>query len=433
MGYGHERAADPLRSLAGTDGVIIANNYQGIPDADQRIWENSRHFYEFISRLTHIPFIGAALFDWYDHAFQEIEPFYPKRDLSQSSFQLRQMYGLMRRRKWGKNLIDYLNQKPELPLISTFFIPAFFAEEHGYRGDIYCIATDTDISRTWAPLEPKKTRIRYCAPTSRAAERLACYGIPEKNIYLTGFPLPADNLGGANLPTLKQDLWARIHHLDPSHRFINKYRESLARYLGQEDHHCSGGCSLTLTFAVGGAGAQREIGGAIIRSLARQIRQNALRLRLVAGTRNEVYRYFQKALQAAGLGNQLGRGVEIISATDKAGYFKKFNETLRTTDVLWTKPSELAFFAGLGLPIIIAPPIGSQEVFNQRWLESLGAGIDQLDPQYTHQWLPDWLESGWLAEAALQGFLDAPKQGTYVIEQLLSGRVPKPESGLELL
>ena len=47
-------------------------------------------------------------------------------------------------------------------------------------------------------------------------------------------------------------------------------------------------------------------------------------------------------------------------------YFNTFNETLRETDILWTKPSELSFYAGLGIPIIIAPTIGSLEDFNKK-------------------------------------------------------------------
>jgi len=100
-------------------------------------------------------------------------------------------------------------------------------------------------------------------------------------------------------------------------------------------------------------------------------------------------------------------------------YFALFNKVLLTTDILWTKPSELSFYAGLGLPIIMAPTIGSQEDFNRTWLHAVGAGMEQEDPRYTHQWLFDWLESGWLAQAAMEGFLDAPKHGTYHIEKIV--------------
>ncbi len=432
MGYGHQRAAHPLTRIA-NEGIIIANNYQGIPKKDRRKWEGSRKFYELISRSKQIPLIGKFLFNLYDSKFQKIEPFYPRRDLSADTFQLRQMYRLIRKKDWGRDLIDYLNKNSKLPLVSTFFVPAFFAEEHGYQGDIYCVICDADISRTWAPLEPKKTRIKYLAPCPRVVERLKLYGVPAKNIYLTGFPLPKDNIGGQNLLILKKDLWQRIHHLDPQHRFVAKYRQSLIRYLGKETGHCRRACRVTLTFAVGGAGAQRELGIAIIKSLKQKIINQEIKINLIAGIRNDVYRYFKSSIKKLGLTKYLGKNLEIIFAINKQDYFNKFNQVLRETDILWTKPSELTFFNGLGIPIVMAPPIGSQEVFNQRWLEAVGGGIDQLNPKHTQQWLPDWLNSGWLAEAALQGFLDAPKFGTYKIEQIIFKQKVKKEGRVELL
>jgi hypothetical protein len=50
MGYGHQRAAWPLRHLAYKGQVICANDYEGIPDKDRFIWEESRVLYEAVSR-----------------------------------------------------------------------------------------------------------------------------------------------------------------------------------------------------------------------------------------------------------------------------------------------------------------------------------------------------------------------------------------------
>ena len=132
-------------------------------------------------------------------------------------------------------------------------------------------------------------------------------------------------------------------------------------------------------------------------------------------------------------GAEIHEAVLTLLAIKKQGADDKFDEVLRTTDILWTKPSELTFYNGLGIPIIMAPTIGSQEVFNHMWLEAIGGGIDQQDPKFTHQWLPDWLNSGWLAEAALQGFLDAPKFGTYRIEEIIFKQPVKAEGRVELI
>ena len=100
-------------------------------------------------------------------------------------------------------------------------------------------------------------------------------------------------------------------------------------------------------------------------------------------------------------------------------YFEKFNQALRTTDILWTKPSELSFYSGLGIPLIIAPSIGSQEDYNRRWLLSTGSGIVQENPKYADQWLFDYLESGRFAKSALRGFIEINNLGAYNIRDVI--------------
>lgn len=423
MGYGHQRAVYPLFDIAqhvdgmsmNGYGIINANNYGGIPKSDERKWNGGQGLYETISRMKHLPIIGEKIFGIMDYV-QRIEPFYPHRELTRPSMQLKQIYSMIFK-GWGKHLIDELNKREHLPYITSFFTTAFFADVHGYKGEIYCICTDTDVSRAWAPLEPGKSRINYLVPNRRVKERLQLYGVRPDKIYITGFPLPKENIGTKNLSILKQVLGERISHLDPEHRYRNKFEHTIKEFLGTK--FCAGECKidhpLTITFAVGGAGAQRELGATIAQSLRNHLLKNQVHLNLVAGTRNDVFRYYKAILKDFGL-DKKNVGVSIIYADSKFDYFKKFNETLNTTDVLWTKPSELSFYAGLGLPIIMAPTVGSQEDFNRQWLESIGAGVFQENPEYTHEWLFDWLKSGWLASAAMQGFLNAPRNGAFHID-----------------
>ena len=157
--------------------------------------------------------------------------------------------------------------------------------------------------------------------------------------------------------------------------------------------------------------------------LRHKIKQGRIRLVLVAGIHNEVARYFQEAAHKAGLGQSLKeKDIIIISAPDKYAYFNKFDKILRTTDILWTKPSELSFYVALGIPLIMSEPIGSQEKFNRIWVDTIGAGTDQLDPEFVEEWLFDLLDSGWLAEAAMEGFIEAPKYGTFNIEKVIMGK-----------
>jgi hypothetical protein len=434
MGYGHQRAADPLRFLAPRQEIINANNYPGIPAADRKTWTGSQDFYEFISRFKKIPLVGELAFKAFDY-FQEIPGFYPDRDLSDPNIQVRYMYHLIKKHHWGESLIKKLQKKP-LPLITTFFVPAFMAEVFNYSEDVFVVVTDTDLSRTWVPLDPEQSKFKYFAPSARAVKRLRRYGVKEENIYLTGFPLPDELLGGENLPILKKDLAERLINLDPGQKYLRRFSESLTRHLGtrhfldeKSDH------PFTLTFAVGGAGAQRELGMKIVASLREKIMRKEIRVNLVAGTHEDIAHYFKKELLALGLEKQIGAGVKIIHCQNKEKYFRKFNQTLRQTDVLWTKPSELSFYTALGLPIIMSEAIGSQEKFNRDWLHMIGSGIDQNGVEFTDEWLDDLLATGWLAEAAMQGFLEAPKFGTYNIEKIINGEEtltdPKLEAGMD--
>src|SRR3989344_6338501 len=94
MGYGHQRTAYPLRYFANEGKIINANDYEGIPKKDKKIWENTKNIYEFISRLKRIFLIGEAIFYVFDK-FQEILSYYPKRDLSKPTLQLKQIYSLI--------------------------------------------------------------------------------------------------------------------------------------------------------------------------------------------------------------------------------------------------------------------------------------------------------------------------------------------------
>ncbi len=430
MGYGHQRAAYPFRQLSPTGKVINANNYQGIPRRDYRLWNSTQKLYETISRMKNIPLIGDALFGFMDY-FQRIPLFYPRRDLSAPSLQLTTIYRTIHG-GWGSDLIRYLNQQ-DIPLITTFFSVAFMAEEHHFKNDIYLIICDSDISRAWAPLRPQKSRIKYFSPNRRVVERLKLYGVKDEHIFLTGFPLPDENIGGENFDFLKSDVAERIINLDPEHRYRDKYAETVKQFLHgieiQERHHHP----LTLTFAVGGAGAQKNIARDIVHSLKKKLVTDEINLNLVAGIRNDVYSYFENCIKRCGLEKKIGKNLKIIFALDKEDYFKELNQVLRTTDVFWTKPSELVFYSALGLPIIMAPSVGSQEVYNRTWLKTIGAGISQNDPRYTSEWLFDWVNSGWLAEAAMSGYLDGRQFGVWNIMDVVFKGIKEPKRGIHLV
>lgn len=424
MGYGHQRTAYSLKRLAFGGKIINTNDYLGIPGKDKKTWEMARKFYEAISRFSRIPLIGKTFFSIYDR-FQQILTFYPKRDLSKPNFILKQIYSGLKK-GWGKHLIEELRIKNkesriDLPIVSTFFTSAFIAEFFNYPGEIFCVVCDADISRAWAPLNPRESKIKYFAPNERTVERLRLYGVKPENIFLTGYPLPLENItadppaGGMEI--LKKDLKYRLLNLDPKRKYFEKYKDLVESRLGELPKES--GRPLTIMFSVGGAGAQKEIAIKILKSLRPYLEQGRLRVILSAGIKEKVKEYFEGELKKINLVRP--NFVEVIYEKDMDNYFQQFNRALRQTDILWTKPSELSFYSALGIPIIIAPSIGSQEDFNMRWLLKSGFGILQEDPSHTAEWLFDWLDQGYLAEMAIEGFIEGEKMGTYNIQKICSG------------
>jgi len=137
-----------------------------------------------------------------------------------------------------------------------------------------------------------------------------------------------------------------------------------------------------------------------------------LRLALVAGIRKEVASTLSATL--AGLGLAGHAGTELLYDPDVFSYIRRFNALLARADALWSKPSELTFFAGLGLPFIAAPPVGAHEERNLRWATDRGAALLQHDPETAGQWLLEWVEDGVLASAAEAGMC-LPQTGVYDI------------------
>lgn len=411
MGYGHQRAAYPLLDIS-YHGIIMIDNYKEISESERKIWESGRKTYEKISSFKKIPIVGDLVF-FVMNSFQKIDKFYPKRDLSKNTSQQLYFYKKIKD-GLGKELINQLSTEA-LPIISTFFVSIYFAEYYNYSGDVYAVICDSDISRAWAPINIHTNKTVYFAPTERVVERLQLYGVNKKNIKLTGFPLPKENIGEKQ-EIVKKDFGRRLAVLDPQKKYYKKYKETIKKHLGK-NYEFDFNRSIVITFAVGGAGAQKEIGEEIIKSLYTDIQEDRVKVNLIAGSRNDVYSFFKKVLEQEGL--QDNKNVKIIYHKDKIKYFKLFNKIIRNTDVLWTKPSELSFYSALGLPIIISHPIGFQEDYNKDWLIKMGAGIKSGDPRYVHEWLFDWINNGYLAQAAMNGFLNVERMGTYNIEKIV--------------
>jgi len=413
MGLGHQRAAHALAHLA-QDGILVAGSPE-ITDADEaRFWRRLTWTYETLSRSRSVPLVGRALFGVLDRLLH-IPPFYPLRDLSKPSPN-NWLVDHFIRQGLGRGLVARLREH-WLPLISTFYAPALVADQ-ARLSPVFSVICDADLNRVWVASKAARSRILYLAPCGRVMRRLRQYGVPDERIFITGFPLPRANIGGLTMETLKPDLLARLGRLDPRGRFSSVYGSTVEEMLGARPRPVAG-ARVTVTFAIGGAGAQTEIGLMLARGLKPAILDGRFRLVLVAGVNPLVERVFHAFVARIGLGAALGDGVLVVREERKPDYFDRFDALMRETDILWTKPSELSFYSGLGIPIVMAPPLGSQEAKNMRWLMDKGAALPQYRPTLALEWLSDMMKDGVLAEKAFSGFVKNRKLGVYKIEEVI--------------
>jgi hypothetical protein len=422
MGYGHMRAAVSLAEAL-HEPLLLVDRAPLADAEEQKLWQRIRNAYELTSRLSSLPLVGAPL-KWVLDEITSIPHLHPHRDLSAPTHGTITLDRLIRR-KLGRGLVTELRRTGR-PLLTTFYSPAVLADRAGVE-EVYCVVTDTDVNRIWAPIDARRTRIRYLVPTHRAAKRLRAYGVPHDRITFTGFPLPHDLVGGPELPALTRNLAGRIVRLDPDGEFRREYPEELAHFLGPLPPDQERLPPL-VTFAVGGAGAQAELARQFLASMRRDLEEGRLRLALVAGVKEKVKHRFEEALHEARLEGALGNGVEILYARELGDYFAAMNALLGRTDVLWTKPSEMCFYAALGIPLVCGSPVGVHERFNRRWVREAGAGVKQRDPRFAAEWLGDMFSEGTLAAAAWAGFMRLPKFGLYRILEAVGA--PAPGSSL---
>lgn len=416
MGLGHLRAAEPLKVFA-DDGLILAGEEGVAGVKEQKQWRSFRRTYERISRLRRLPLVGLFLYSLMEQVLN-ISPYYPFRDLSRPSLQVNYLTRLIKN-GMGEVLAAKLQAEPR-PVVTTFYALALALEKLTDL-PIYCVICDADLNRVWVSEDPKNSRIKYFAPCSHARQRLRAYGVPDERIFITGLPLPLENIGGPDLAVLRKDLARRLFTLDYDGRFALVHGTEARHYLGEQDKP-ERPQPPRFTLAIGGAGAQTEIAADLLRGLKEQIRKDRIHLTLVCGVRPEVRDFFHSLLRKEGMEELLGERVEIFYAQDYSSYFSGFSRILSATDILWTKPSELSFYCSLGIPMIIAPPIGPHEVYNSQWIQEIGAGLPQQEAKYAGEWLFDLLVEGRLTRMAWNGFMYGRKLGVYkIIEVLRTG------------
>lgn len=385
MGYGHLRAAHALADALGTE-VARADRAPLASPGERRLWQAARAGYEAVSRGSQhgplAPLLAPAL-----ERLTRIAP------LGREGGRPPGALSMLLRRGVGAGPAEAA-ARAGVPLVSTYFVPPLAADHLG-NGHAppasWCVVTDADLARAWVAAEPAASGVRYFAPSERAARRLVEYGVPAERVTCTGFPLPGELLGGPELPALRRNLERRLARLDPELR-------------------SAGTGPVHLVYTVGGAGAQAEVARTILDGLRPLIEAGELQLSLVAGVREEVAERFRAWVRRAGLEGEVG----VLVEGTPGEYFGVFNRLLAGADLLWTKPSELTFFAALGLPLLLAPPVGAHERYNREWLLEHEAAVDP-DRERIGPWLRERLADGTFARVARAGAERLPKRGLYRI------------------
>jgi hypothetical protein len=414
MGLGHQRAAYPLAYMA-ENGIMTAGDTAFTDHSEVRLWKSIRALYEFVSRSRQIPVAGNMLFGMMNN-MMKIPTFYPLRDLSRPVFN-NHILDYFIHRGLGRGMMAKIKTK-KLPFISTFYAPTLVADYYNYNM-VYSVICDADLNRVWVATKPRESNVIYFAPCGRVMRRLREYGVPDDRIFITGFPLPKENIGSSQMEILKPDLLGRLRRLDPKGKFISVFGPVVEKLLGPWIPGNNGIKPINVTFAIGGAGAQVEIGQQITLSLKQGVLDGNFRVNIVVGVNREIEHKMTDYLARIGLSPNVQPGISVICEDDKFSYLKRFNELLRTTDILWTKPSELSFYSALGIPIVMAPSLGAQEVKNRKWLMDKACALPQYTPSYAAEWLRDMINDGILAEKAFNGFIKNRKLGVYKIEEVL--------------
>jgi len=419
MGYGHLRAADNVAGL-GRGQLIRVDRPPFASPSDAWILNAVQRLYHGVSRTaeTRLRFLFRIM--------EKVEDI--PEDSRRASLEYSRLAHFLLRMGVGGGL----RRLGGSPRLHTFFLPGLACVYNRYPGKNYQLLCDADFHRVWAPIKPNEGDVTYLAPTEAGADRLLSYGVERERILVTGFPLPLANTGDRGLSVLQSDLRARLTRLAP-----------------RSDS------PLRLVFALSGAGCYLKVLSAVIRELLPRLRDGRLALTVAVGdnlkAKKAVERWAgyhnaecrlpnadcpteeerRKLTVCSGrlslirpstlpFGNRHSAfGISILYSPDLLQAFSLFNQALRESDLLITKPGELVFYAALGIPQILLPPIGKHEVKNRAYLMKNGAAEDFPGPVSLATWLAARRADGTWLRAAESAFARLPKLGTFEINDLI--------------
>lgn len=410
LGAGIDIVAQTCRAYTSEDLVIRADAYKGVSRKDRALWKHLREQPSLIASLGRIPLIGNKARRLAERLVYHLPSRYPHRKQTAWTRRLVEFYYLLQNQGLGRDLINRLAEHPR-PLITSSPVIAFSAEVHHYPKPIYLVCHSADPSRVWAPLEPARTRIRWIVPTQMAEERLRAYGVPATHILHFGFPLPHWSVSSKKLHA---DVDARITRLDPERIFHpHKKQARTERPLSLAIIADSGWRTHDLLRLLEGA--------------SKAIRNGTLILHLFLGTDMKRAASMQSMARNRLLHRYIGSSIMIHAHADEAIVFRSFTSLMPSIDVLWTAPNSWVFYAGLGIPLIVQPPVGEHEEAQYAWVRGIQAGLPPLELETLSEWILDWKRSGGLARLAWNGYGSAASMGYERLLHTLEGKRPDEE------
>ncbi len=410
LGQGVDILTQACSDLAHEGFVLRADNYPGISHHDKALWEHLQEQPSLLASLSNIPFVGRPLRGLLERVVHRLPSRYPHREQANWNRRLIEFYYCLQHQHLGRDFIQHLARKP-LPLVTSSQVLAFSAEVHAYPGPIYLVCHAADPSRAWAPLNPANTRIQYLVPTQMAQDRLLAYGVPATNIHHFGFPLAPEAISSKGLPA---DVEARITRLDPDQIFRPHKRPS--------------GAHKPLTLGLVADSGWRT--GDLIRlfeGAGKAIRNGELIIHLFTGTNTDRAHSIEAIARNQTLHRHLGSSLVVHAHETSSTAFTSFTKALPSIDILWSAASPWVFYAGLGIPLIVQPPIGGQEEARYAWIRGVQAGLPPLELSTVSEWLLDWRRSGGLARLAWNGYGSAPSMGHARLQALIEGKHPHNE------
>ncbi len=385
MGFGHLRAAHNI-STWGRAAVVRVDRDPYVSGVDRLVWSTTQAVHTYGSRDAESK--SRLFYKWFDGVMR-IPDDHESPSLSASRFIF-----MMKRLGLGKTFFDSLDgSRPTL--LHTFYLPAMLSVYRHYPGKNYLLLCDTDFHRVWAPIDAEQADLEYLVPIRKSADRLLSYGVPSDRIHVTGFPLPMTNTGYPGLDTLVEDLEGRRNRIR---------RDS--------------GVPLTIMFPFSGSGAYSNVLAELVKAMSEQLREGSIRLTVSCGDNGHALKSTENLFVSYGLKDS--EFTKIIYGSDLFDSFERFNKALKSADVVITKPSEMVFYAGLGIPMIFLPPIGGHEARNREYILDNGCGIDMECVSDFPKWLEESRRNERLLELAEMGYRNLPKTGTFEIDELVS-------------